>query len=662
MRHVRLYAMAMVCLTANLRTAAQQQMVFVKGRSLSAMPIAAIDSLKPTAPLHFDVFSKQQRLTVQADSVCFDRSIGDTIVVNYRDDEAAVVNPRLDLFSIAADRADIRITTTGKTPFVCKAMGMSSDGRLVIDADTACTLVLDGLQLTSRRGSAISLTQKQKVLIELPAGTASTLADAPEYADSTAGAAHASLYAKGSLSFTGGGRLSVRGNSRHGIGCGKNITIDEAHITITDAVKDGIHCNKLHMNGGTLCLSAARDGSKGVKCKEEITVNGGRIEGTATGNVVIEDGETTYCALMKCDGGMTITGGDITLSHLGSGGRCLSVDGNLLIKGGTLDLSTHGDGGRYTTTTGATDYFTPKCITADGVSRIERGRLHLLATGDGGKGLDCSDSLFIGRQDDGFIPADSLLIDVETRGSALVDNIVEDYRQGCPKAVKSDRDIEIYSGNIRINTSGQGGEGIESKQTLHIGKADVAIDSYDDAINTGLCCHVDGARLYCLSHYNDGIDSNGSIVISDGIVASVNQRKPNESFDSEDGECYLLGGTVFGIGSMPVDVRASALPCHTTPYDEDEGMTSRGLILTEGKYLCVQKGGESIMALRNDNRAFRTFVTVMSPDFRDGEWLTLSEGDRPEEPGRDLFDGRLVMGGRAANAFPAIEIEVKTIK
>jgi len=661
MSHIRRYVMAIVCLAAHLQTGAQRQMVFLQGRTVSAIPMAVIDSLKPTAPLHFDVYSKRQKLTVQADSICFNRCIDDTIVVKFHDDEADIVNPRLDIFNVAVDKAYVSITAKGKTPFTCKATGTSSDGRLMVDADTTCTIVLDGLQLASRTGCAISLTQKQKVQIELPAGTTTTLADATEYADSTDGA-NGCLYAKGSLLFSGGGELSLTGNSRHGIACSKNITLNDAHITVNDAVKDAIRCDKLHVNGGVLSLVLTHDGSKGVKCKEDVIVRGGHIEGTATGNVVIEGGETTYCTLMKCGGGMKVDGGYVMLSHHGLGGRCLSVDGNLQIKGGTLDLQTHGLGGSYTTATGDTDYFTPKCITADGTTRIERGQLHLLSTGDGGKGLDCSDTLFIGRRGDDFLPADSLLIDVETRGTALVDNVDEDYRRGCPKAIKSDQDIDIYSGCIDIKTLGQGGEGIESKETLHIGKAELTIDAYDDAINTGHCCHVDGARLYCLSHYNDGIDSNGSIIISDGIVASVNQRKPNESFDSEGGECHMLGGTVFGIGSMPVDVETSALPCYTTPYDEDEGMTSRGLILTDDKYICVQRGGQNIMALRNDNRAHRSFVTILSPDFTDSEPLTLSEGDSPTDAQQSLFGGRLLLGGAVSHALPVIDIQVQTIK
>ena len=83
---------------------------------------------------------------------------------------------------------------------------------------------------------------------------------------------------------------------------------------------------------------------------------------------------------------------------------------------------------------------------------------------------------------------------------------------------------------------------------------------------------------------------------------------------------------------------------------------SKGLILTEGKYISIQKGLDVIMSLRNDNMAFRTFVTVMSSSLSERDYYTISEGDCPTDAQQTFFDNRLVLGGKAVNARSVIDI------
>lgn len=639
---------------------AQNYIVTSFERHLNLIPIHSIDSINVQPFGRFDICVADTMLF--ADSVFFDRHIPDTLVINYEDEQVYIQNPKFLQLQTNVLQSDVTVKGQGAEPFVCLIKGYSNDGRLVIDCDTTCTLILDNLNLASRHSSAICVKQKQKVKLVLPDKSNSRLADASIYQPDSTDTSNGCLYTKGSLTIEGGGTLSVVGNYRHGISSGKNVTMTDGHIIIHEAQKDGLHCDKLQMRGGLLSVYLKSDASKGVKCKEDFIMKGGTIEGEAHGSVVIESGETSYCSLLKCGGNMTIEDGIVSLTHYGQGGRCISVDGNLSILGGTFNIENHGHGGDYLTAEQDCDYYTPKCITTNGAVHIERGQFHLLATGNGGKGIDCSGTLFIGRKEDDFIPEDSLFIDVETQGTALVDNVEEDFREGCPKAIKADKDVELYSGNLNILTKGQGGEGIESKETLNAHHASIIADTYDDCFNTGVCCHINGAHIYCLSRNNDGIDSNGSIIISDGIVASVNQKKPNECFDTEDGQLYLLGGTVFGIGSGPVEVKQALCPYYSTPYgDEDAWIRSNGLILNTGKYVYVRKGETAYMALRNDNEAFRSFITVASPAFGEGRAFTISEGDRPIDAQENHFGERLFFDCSPLNTRDVIDesFEVK---
>lgn len=644
--HIVVYLLAM--LMGFSKASAQQFIVFTHDDSWSAAPLWSIDSIKVAQAPWLDVFMDGRKTTVKSVCTWWEDMVPDTLSLFFRNDHVVVHNPRMDLFSVDVNQADVTIRAASRQPFVCKAEGSSDDGRLIIDSDTTCTLVLDGLRLHSRKAGSISFPQKQKVRIELPEGTNSTLSDATEYQTDSTDTSNACLYARGSLTFVGSGALEVTGNYRHAIASGKNVTIEDVHLIINDAVKDGLHCDKLRMEGGLLSLTVTHDGAKGLKCKEDIIMTGGRIEGEAMGNVIIEDGETTYCSLLKSDGAMEVIQGDIILKHYGTGGRCISVDGDLTVSGGIFQLENHGHGGSYLTAIQDSDYYTPKCITVNGTTRIERGQLRLLATGNGGKGLDCSDTLFIGRNSEGFVIEDSLLIDVETRGTALVDNVDEDFRKGCPKAIKSDNDIYAYSGNLRIKTHGQGGEGIEAKGSLRAYTSTIIADCYDDGINTGQRCYIEGAHIYCLSHNNDGIDSNGKISIMNGIVAAISEHDVDESFDTNGGRLYIYGGTVVGIGHDDVVIsNQSTVPFYSTPsyLQQDYYHHGDGINLQPNSFLTISKDSEAIVSLYHEQGMTDAFITVAAESMAPQETYSISDGSSPLNPEAEWFDGRVLTGG-----------------
>lgn len=648
-----------LAMTMHILFASAQQVVFAHGDNWSAVPVQAIDSIKMGQTPMLDVFFEGRVVTVRADSTFWNQTIPDTLSITYCEDYVYIHNPRLDCIQTETDGADVTVTAIGHQPFVCIAMGNSNDGRLIIDSDTTFTLVLSGLNLASQKASAISMPQKQKARIELADGTVNILSDATTYQTDSTDTSNGCFYAKGSLTVIGSGTLGVTGNNRHAISSGKNITVEGGHLIIYNAVKDGIHCDMLEMEGGTIELNMSTDASKGIKCKEDFTMTGGSVVGEASGNVVVENGETSYCSLLKIGGTFQMDGGEISLLHQGDGGRCISVDGNMTMMAGTMNLECHGNGGSYLTSSNETDYHTPKCITVDDSLYLNGGSINCISTGLGGKGIVSDKYLAIGSEGEQEGP----FIRVETKGECIINNEDEDQRFGCPKGIKANEKLCIYGGDIVVTTAGMGGEGVESNGTMFIHGGTLECNTFDDGINVTDSIEIAGGQVYCCSADNDGIDSNGSITISDGIVASVNQKKPNESFDAEKGQIFLKGGTVFGIGSGPVVVEEAVYPCYSIPYDvSEEWMMNRGLILTEGKYVCVQKGNKVIIALRNDNQAFRSFLTIMSSSFTENEPYTISEGECPLSPKHSYFDGRLVVGGEANDAYPITDEYFQIIK
>lgn len=628
-----------------------QNIVFLKNQSKSSLPINIIDSIKAYDTGQFKVFvsSREDPILVSADTSQYHVSLPDTLIIDYHESWVYSQNPHLDWINIEIQGTNVTINSFGKKPFICKVRGICNDGRLIIESDTTSTLVLDGVSLSSQKGSAIYLKGKQTTTIEINEGTVNNVADAHEYliSDET-DKSNAGIYSRGTLVFVGLGELNVNGNYRHAISSSKSIEVNNGQINILNTFKDGIHCDKYYQSGGIVALNLFNPATKGIKAKEIIEINGGQIEGHAMGDLTITDGETTYCTFIKCDSTCIINDGEINLSHRGDGGRCISVDADLYITGAYLNLECHGNGGGYVTALNDSDYYTPKCITVDGRAFIQRGQVNLLSTGIGGKGLDCSDTIFVGRINDGFLSEDSLLIKIETRGNSVVENVLDDYLHGCPKAMKSDNAIEIYSGNLRIKTFGSGGEGIESKGSFRAYNATIIADCYDDGINTGDRCYIKGAHIYCSSLNNDGIDSNGKLSIHDGIVAAISEHFMNESFDTEGGRLYIYGGHVIGIGHNEVYVSGqSTVPYYSTKTKINDWGIWYGdnIRIHREQYLTVSNELSSVISLFHKSSFEDAFITVASTNFIKDELYQITDGMPPSNPSIICFDGQMLLDG-----------------
>lgn len=582
-------------------------------------------------------------------------SLPDTVKVLFQRDTVLISGAyRTDRIHSLINGKEVRIISNCRCPFVCVAEGECADGRLVLEADTCCTLTLNNLTLNSNTSAAICFAKKQKATINLPEGTSSVLSDAAVRSEGDSSSA--CLYSKGTVNFVGKGELEVTARYGHAIASSKNISIEECTLTVVNTIKNGLHCDKFTMNGGTVRLHLQQDASKGIKAKDELTVMGGNIVGDATGGINNNNGDLSYSSLIKCDGTMTFSDGNLILQNCGNGGRCISVDKDLIITGGTMTLICQGDGGKYINTQGEQDYYTPKCITVDDSLKIESGEIACLSTGLGGKGIVAGKIMTIGHEDE---KTEQPIVSVETKGECIVNDEDEDKRFGCPKGIKSDSLLVIHNGTITVTTAGMGGEGIESKHMMSVYGGKLECNTYDDGINVVDSIEISGGQVYCNSENNDGIDSNGSICIAGGIVAAVNQQKPNESLDAEQGKIYLRGGIVFGIGSGPVEAVAEQ-PYYSTPAGtEEEGVRTKGFILTGEPYVWIEKENKVLMAMRNMNKAFRTFITVMLPSLVENEPLAIFEGEAPNNAKRSYFGGKLLLDAQPCRGRQVADIQVK---
>lgn len=425
--------------------------------------------------------------------------------------------------------------------------GTSTDGEFYMSGSYKATVELDGLTLTNTTpvysGAAVHIQNGKRINVKVVTGTTNTLVDA------ATGSQKGCLYVKGHAEFKQKGTLNVVGNVKHAIKAGEYVSLKNATLNVTSAVGDGISCNQYFlMESGTINISGT--GDDGIQCDldgDTATAITEDHEDEDSGNIYISGGTINItCAAIaakgiKCAGDMFITDSpDISVTTTGKGAwdeddletkaACgLSADGNIDISGGTLTLT---------------------------------------ATGSGGKGMKCDGILTISGGDITVSTSGGLYYNngttENTNYTGNTDNVSSDYYSS-PKGIKAGVKTQVtggytYSGGmvisggkIKVTTTGYNGEGIESKNYLNVTGGEIYVDAYDDGINSAQDLTIAGGYVYSRSNNNDGIDANGDVYLNGGLVYAIGAGSPELAIDanSEEGKkIYVNGGTVIAVGGL----------------------------------------------------------------------------------------------------------------
>ena len=435
--------------------------------------------------------------------------------------------------------------------------GSSSDGEFYTSGSYKATIELNGLTLTNATpvysGAAIHVQNGKRIKVKIVTGTTNTLSDA------STGSQKGCLYIKGHAEFAQKGTLNVTGNVKHGIKAGEYISLKNTTINVTSAVGDGINCCQFfQMESGEINISGT--GDDGIQCDLEGDTSTGETtdhEDEDSGNIYISDGTVnitctaTAAKGIKCDGDMLISGGTVTVKTTGNGewdsddletkAACgLSCDGNMTVSGGTLNLTATGSGG--------------KGMKCDGVMTISDGTITVVTSG----GLYYNNSTT-----------------ENTNYTGNTDNVSSDYYSS-PKGIKAGVKTQsgnsytyagglvISGGTISVTTSGNNGEGIESKNYLNITGGHITVNSYDDAINSAQDMTIEGGYVYAHATNNDGIDANGNCYIKGGVVYAIGASSPEVAIDAnseEQKKLYITGGTVIAVGGLESGASISGGTC-----------------------------------------------------------------------------------------------------
>lgn len=351
----KITATALLLLTAITASAQQQMRIWQNGEG-TRVPISETPITCSGNGATINVNGKEYA-TDAIDSI----TMVHVITVDFSNDKAEVTMGNVQGVTSTTDGANVVITSTNTiNELELVLQGSSTNGSLTYYGPLKCKFYLNGLDLTSTTGAALDIQCGKRVDLILNDGTDNRLSDA------VGGTHKAALYCKGHLEVSGGGNLTVSGNTRHAIASKEYMQLKKStgNITIAKAAGDAIHVGQyFRMNGGNITFdeNTIGDGIQVdfITLDDDITRDPDKEDnygqayisgGSITGTVSHED-----CKGIKCEGDITVSGCAIDLKPTAGGSRGIQTDANMTV--GEEDGTT-----RITIATSGAKCTQPECI------------------------------------------------------------------------------------------------------------------------------------------------------------------------------------------------------------------------------------------------------------------------------------------------------------
>lgn len=532
----------------------------------------------------------------------------------------ATVNNNVSGVEVSVNGGHVVVNSTvGKVEYVLN--GTTTDGSFKVYSEKKFKLSLSGVSILNPVGAAINIQSSKRVFVVCTDGTTNTLTDGSSYTSATDSEdMKACFFSEGQLIFSGGGLLTVTGNYKHAITSDDYVRFRSGcNITVAAAKKDGIHTNDaIIIGGGVLNISSTEDA---IQCEEGgITMTGGFVKVSTTANKAHG---------LKSAQDVLISGGAIQAEVAGAASKGISCDGNLTFSGGKLTALTS-----QTALYEDNDLSSCAGIKCDGDILVTGGEIAIQSTGGAGKGINC----------DGSVTISDGTVKVITTGPQCTYNRLSSSAKG----IKADGALTIDGGTVLVKaTGGEGSEGIESKSVLTVNNGMVAALCYDDCMNASNSIVINGGNIYCYSSGNDGIDSNGTLTITGGVVVSSGTTVPEDGLDCDQNTFKITGGIVLGIGGGTSTPTSSVCTQRSVIYG-DSG--------SNGQYLNIRStDGTDILTYQIPRAYSQMTVLFSSPNLTSGGSYIISKGGTVTGGSEffGLYTGATYSGGTQADTFTA---------
>lgn len=550
--------------------------------------------------------------------------------------------------------------------------GTCSDAKILIEAtdNDEVTLLLNGVNLTSKNGAVIDCEKAKSLSIISAGGTQNTLTDTENY-----------TFAEGedepdAAVFS---RCDTVYNA-----------CEEGSLTINGNYKDGLKCKDgFSIAGGTLEINSADDGITG---KDYVTVLGGKITINSSGDGIKSTHDTD-----EKRGYVTIDGGEITINSAKDGIQAETV---LTVNGGKIDIKAGGDeadkeisgnrgfldfdnrGGNKTRPDGnfgtmtppdengtmtrpeKPSGFNPPDATATATLTSAQTDADSTDSSDSMKGLKAGTSVVITGGEINVTAADD---SVHSNGNVTVKSGTLNL-SSCDDGIHADETLLISGGNITVSKSYEALEG----KNIEISGGEINVKATDDGINAAggdngslLGFNANSEDYYIsisggnitVNADGDGLDSNGTIALSGGFVVVYGPTNSGngaidyqKSFAVSGGELIALGNS--GMAQAPGTLSQPCLSIYAEVSENSkiEVQDSSGnivistttpkkcnsLIFTSDKF----KSGESYSIYEND-----TLLSTVTAE------IGVTGGGASANGGKGGHGGMGGMGGQRPDGF-----------
>lgn len=473
--------------------------------------------------------------------------------------------------------------------------GKSDDGGLKIYGEKKFKLTLNGVELTSRKGPAINSQCKKRIFVHLQEGTTNRLTDVATYTDDA-------YYLDASADEDRKGCFFSEGNL---------IFSGTGTLVVAGKYKHGIVTDGYFWMRPGVTIAVT-----------EAAKNGIHVKGDSDDNI-----------------GVYVKGG-LIYTHISSdAGKGIKTDMDVEIAGGKLLLNTSGNA---VYESDENDTSSAAGIKTDGSVIISGGTHTLKSTGTGGKGLNADADIIISGGE----------TTISTTGGKYT---YSSNLTSSPKGAKADGNVTVSGGKLNILVTGKsdGSEGLESKAAMTISGGEVYVFAYDDAINAGTAFHVTGGKVYAYAANNDGIDSNGTLLVSGGLVIASGTGAPEGGIDVDNSNNFKInGGVVISCGGSLQSNPSSASSQRCVAYN--------GLSLSKGKKVAVlDSSSKPILTFELPRSMSNASFFFSCPDIKANGSYTLSSGGTLSghtDSWNGWYDGGTWSGGTQLASFTSSSV------
>ena len=487
---------------------------------------------------------------------------------------------------------NVMITSAGK--YVVS--GTLNDGSIVVDTNNSSKvwILFNGAEISCSDAACLDVEQADKVFLTLGEGTENRMTTLGFSQEAEAAGMDGTVFSRDDLSINGMGSLTVSASEAHGIVGNDDLVIAGGKITV-DAALDALHANDgLRIMSADMQLNAGDDGISLTGTESELYLESGNIAITAA-----DSG-------LSAENLIHIVGGSLKV-HSGDDG--ISAAGDILVEGGEMEISAGDDG-----------------IHADNAVAIREGTVRIPACYEGIEAITIDISggeIAIYPEDDGL------------NANGATGGFGGRPGGGGPGGFGGLRPFEENNGNMAHERPDferpDGPAGMPQGNPPFEPDATEALTAETETSATETWIHVSGGSITVVNDVArdaDGLDSNGDIIISGGVIrVSLTNSGSNSALDygSESGGVMeISGGDVIACGSyaMAEGFGSGSTQCSVL-YNIKRGAAA-------GTELKLEDSDRNVLRSYEVPCSFSS-IAISCPEMQIGETYSIVIGDSAEE-------------------------------